>query len=91
MIAHDYSSENVAWEQVLKVLLWVCNNKEPVIQNQMIADDLQVSVSTIGCAKNVLEYEYAAIRRRKVSEKIGDDFFRTIGQELEASAWWNDN
>ena len=91
LIAHDYSSENVAWEQVLKVLLWVCNNKEPVIQNQMIADDLQVSVSTIGCAKNVLEYEYAAIRRRKVSEKIGDDFFRTIGQELEASAWWNDN
>ena len=89
LIAHDYSSENVAWEQVLKVLLWVCNNKEPVIQNQMIADDLQVSVSTIGCAKNVLEYEYAAIRRRKVSEKIGDDFFRTIGQELAASAWWS--
>ena len=55
----------------------------------MIADDLQVSVSTIGYAKNVLEYEYAAIRRRQVSEKIGDDFFRTIGQELAASAWWS--
>lgn len=89
LIAHDYSSEDVAWEQVLKVLLWVCDNKKPVIQNQMIADDLHVSVSTIGYAKNVLQYEYAAIRRRKVSEKIGDDFFRTIGQELAASAWWS--
>lgn len=89
LIAHDYSTEDVAWEQVLKVLLWVCDNKKPVIQNQMIADDLQVSVSTIGYAKNVLEYEYAAICRKKVSEKIGDDFFRTIGQELAASAWWS--
>lgn len=91
LIAHDYSSENVAWEQVLKVLLWVCKNTKPIITNKMIADDLQVSVSTICYAKNVLEYEYAAIRRRKVSEKIGDDFFRTLGQELAASAWWKDS
>lgn len=89
--AHDYSSEDVAWEQVLKVLLWIYDNDEPIVTNRTIAEDLQISVSTIGYAKNVLQYEYEAINRRKVSEKIGDNCFRTIGQELAASAWWKDN
>lgn len=26
LISHDYSSENVAWEQVLKVLLWILDS-----------------------------------------------------------------
>lgn len=90
LIAHDYSSENVAWEQVLKVLLWICQHDKPIVTNQMIAEDLHISVATIGCAKNVLEHEYEAITRRKVSEKIGEDAFRTVGQELAASAWWKD-
>ena len=89
--SHDYSSENVAWEQVLKTLLWVLQNKEPIVQNRMIEKDLKISISTIGCAKNVLQREYEAITRKKVSEKYGEDLFRTIGQELAASAWWKDN
>lgn len=91
LISHDYTSENVAWEQVVKVLLWVTDNKVVPIQNRMIADDLNISVATIGCAKNVLQYEYGAITRRKVSEKLDDGSFRTIGQELAASAWWKDS
>lgn len=86
--AREYTSEPVAWEQVLKTLLWVCHNTDPVVTNQEIAEDLKISISTIGCAKNVLEHEFEAITRRKVSEKIGEDIFRTIGQELAASAWW---
>ena len=48
LISHDYTSENVAWEQVVKVLLWVTDNKVVPIQNRMIADDLNISVATIG-------------------------------------------
>lgn len=81
---HEKFSEDVAWEQVLKVYLWIVINKEPVVTNEMIAKALNISVSTIGLAKNVLQHEYEAIIRRKVSEKIGEDTFRTIGQELEA-------
>ena len=87
--AHDYSSEDVAWEQVLKVYLWIAGNTEPVVTNQMIAADLGTSISTIGYAKNVLQREYEAITRRKVSDKLGDGSFRTIGQELAAVAWWS--
>lgn len=87
--AHDYHSESVAWEQVLKVYLWISANTALVVTNDKIAAALGISVSTIGCAKNVLQRECEAITRRKVSEKIGEDFFQTIGQELIATAWWS--
>ncbi len=90
LMAHDYSSEGVAWEQVLKVYLWIAFNQEPVITDKMIADDLNISPSTIGKAKNVLCGEYEAITRKRISEKIGDDYYRNIGQELAAGAWWKD-
>ncbi len=88
LMSHDYTSENVAWEQVVKVLLWVIANQEPVITNAMIAADLDISTTTIGYAKNVLQKEYSAITRKKVSEKYKGGF-RTLGQKLAAAAWWS--
>ena len=90
LIARDYSSESVSWEAVLKVLLWIIQNKQPIVTNAMLAAALNLSPSTIGSAKNVLEREYEAITRKRVSEKLGDNFFQVIGQELAASAWWKD-
>ena len=29
-------------------------------------------------------------REEKVSEKVGENFFRTLGQELAAGAWWTE-
>ena len=52
---HDYTSESVAWEAVMKVALWIQDNQLPVVTNDMIAQDLRISVGTIGSAKNVLE------------------------------------
>lgn len=91
----DYSSECVSWEAVMKVALWIQDNQIPVVTNDMIAQDLGISVGTIGAAKNVLEREYHAITRKKVSEKVGEDalgqpLYRTIGQELNSCAWWDE-
>lgn len=90
---HDYTSESVSWEAVMKVALWIQGNQLPVVTNEMIAQDLGISVSTIGSAKNVLEREYHAITRKQVSEKISEDkqghaLFRKIGQKLSSCAWW---
>ena len=90
VIQHDYSSESVAFAQVLKVFIWIAHNDLSVVTNGMIAEDLNVSVSTVVSAKNVLEREYQNISKRKVSEKLGEDFFRTLGQELAAGAWWSE-
>jgi hypothetical protein len=70
--------------------MWIVHNNQEVVTNEMIAKDMGVSVSTVVSAKNVLDREYENITRRKRSEKIGVDSFRTIGQELAASAWWSE-
>lgn len=88
VLHREYSTESVAPVQVLKVFLWIAANKADVVTNKIIADDLGISTSTVVSAKNVLDREYEIITKRKVSEKMGDDFFRTLGQELRACAWW---
>ena len=90
VIRHDYSTESVAFAVVLKVFIWIAHNKRDVATNTMIAQSLGVSVSTVVSGKNVLLKEYENITKVKVSEKLGDDFFRTIGQQLAAGAWWKD-
>lgn len=90
VINHDYSSENVAFAQVLKVFIWICGNDMDIVTNAMIADDIGMSVDTVTSAKNVLLKEYENITKRQVSEKTGWNTFRTLGQELSASALWKD-
>jgi len=90
VIQHDYSSETVAFAHVLKVFIWIACNDFSVVTNNMIAKDLNVSVSTIISAKNVLEREYQNISKKKISKKLGEDIFRTLGQELAAGAWWTE-
>ena len=80
----------MAFAQVLKVFAWIVWNKAAVVTNDLIAMDLNVSASTVVSAKNVLKREYENVRQRNVSEKLGDNFFRNLGQELEANAWWNE-
>ena len=89
VMQHDYSSEAVAAAQVLKVFLWIVQNNQDIVTNDMIAKDLGVSVPTVVSAKNVLEREYENITNKNVSEKCGA-VFRPIGQELAPGAWWKD-
>lgn len=89
VIRHDYSSEKVAFAQVLKVFMWITQNRMEVVTNAMIAAELGISESTVCAAKNVLQYEYENIYKDVRSEKWGNSF-RRIGQELAASAWWTE-
>lgn len=88
VLQRNYSTKGVAPVQVLKVFLWIASNKSEVVTNETIANELGICTSTVVSAKNVLEREYEIITKRKVSEKLGDDFYRTLGQELQAAAWW---
>lgn len=89
VIRHNYSSESVAFTQVLKVFMWITQNRMEVVTNAMIAAELGISESTVCSAKNVLQHEYENIIKKKVSQKWGDSF-RSLGQELAASAWWTE-
>ncbi len=90
IINHEYASEPVSFVNVLKVYLWiVAKGKEEIVTNKMIADELGVSPSTVVSAKNVLEREYHNIKKERVSVKICEDHYKTLGQILEASAFWD--
>ena len=88
VIRHDYASESVAFAQVLKVFAWIAGNEADIVTNDMIAAELNISASTVVSAKNVLEREYENITKKRISEKLGENFFRNLGQELRTNAWW---
>ena len=90
VIRHDYSGESVAFSQVLKLFAWIAHNKVPVVTNDEIAADLNISPSTVVSAKNVLEREYECITKKRISEKMRDNFYRNLGQELRANAFWTE-
>ena len=85
---HSYTSENVSWQVVLKVLLWLCINKEPIVKREMIAEDINCGVDTITSALNVLERDYNAIIREFVTIQTFNGEYRRIGLELTPIAWW---
>ena len=89
VIRHNYSSESVAFTQVLKVFMWITQNRMEVVTNAILAAELGISESTVCAAKNVLQHEYENIIKKKVSQKWGDSF-RSVGQELAANAWWTE-
>ena len=88
VINHQYS-EGVAWANVLKLYIWIVYNNSSISTNKEIAAELNISESTICSAKNVLTNEFEIITKKNISEKIFDGTFRTLGQIIEPSAWWN--
>lgn len=92
LLSHSYDADSVAWEMVLKTLLWIlCNSKygDNIITNEMIASELNTSVSTVCSAKNVLSRDFEAIVRERVSIKLSEDHYQNIGQHITPCAWWN--
>ena len=92
ILQHKYCLANVSPENVLKTLLWIArdnaaHNITPVT-NQMICEDLKISPSTLGLAKNVLSKELRAISRKIITEKDSSGEYLTLGQRLDVSASW---
>ena len=90
IIHHEYSSESVAWEQVLKVFIWIYDNRLICVQDAIIAKDLNVSVDVITSAKNVLDREFRAIIRDIEKITLNDGSKRNVGQRLAAVAEWSE-
>ena len=89
ILRHEYNSEGVAWENVLKVQLWLMQNtKDVVVTNEEIASAIDISVSQVVAAMNVLKSEFQAFRKSYAYWSFGD-IFRRKGQIIDMSAWWS--
>ena len=85
---HEYYTEKVAWEIVLKVQLWLMQNtKDAVVTNEEIAMAIDISVSQVVAAMNVLKNEFQAFIKDYAYSHTGD-CFRRKGQIIDMSAWW---
>lgn len=85
---HEYNAEGVAWENVLKVQLWLMQNANGTfVTNDEIAMGVDTSVSQVCSAKNVLEREYRALVKDYAYWNTGNTF-RRKGQVIDMSAWW---
>lgn len=87
ILHHNYTPK-VAWENVLKVYIWLLNVGENLFTNRQISKCIGVSESTITGAKNAL-IELGAVLINKVTIKEGEQFYKCIGQTAEISAFWN--
>ena len=86
---HEYNAEGVAWEIVLKAQLWLMQNtKNVVVTNEEIASAIDISVSQVVAAMNVLKNEFQAFRKDYAYWSFGD-IFRRKGQIIDMSAWWS--
>ena len=86
---HEYNAEGVAWEIVLKAQLWLMQNtKDVVVTNEEIASAIDISVSQVVAAMNVLKSEFQAFRKSYAYWCFGD-IFRRKGQIIDMSAWWS--
>ena len=88
ILRHEYNSEGVAWENVLKVQLWLMQNAKELVTNEDISLDVGISISQVVAAMNVLKNEFQAFRKDYAYWNFGNTF-RRKGQIIDMSAWWS--
>ena len=87
----DHFSESVAKAPVIKSLIWISQNSySKVVTNDQIVPDLNISVSTFGSAKNVLEKDFHVIMRELEQITLANGEKRNIGQRLGVPADWSE-
>ena len=87
----DHFSESVAKAPVIKALIWISQNSySRVVTNDQIVPDLNISVSTFGSAKNVLEKDFHVIMRELEQITLANGEKRNIGQRLSVPAEWSE-
>ncbi len=92
-VARNYknSKNSVDWSVVLKVWLYLIDNRKEIITSQEIADTLGVSVSSVNRAKSALMHDIKAITSKKVNvckeNSEGNITFRCLGSDVTVTAW----
>ena len=87
----DNFSVSVAKAPVIKSLIWISQNSySKVVTNDQIVPDLNISVSTFGSAKNVLEKDFGVIMRELEKDTLPNGEKRNIGQRLGVPTEWSE-
>lgn len=85
LIKKDKSGE-IAWEEVLRVYLYLVFNTKDIMTNAEIGKDLSISERNVKKAKVVLEKHLKLIITRNRSKKTGKSYV-SLGQSIDCVAW----
>ena len=80
-------SESVSSEVVIKLLLWFVDRGAKMFTNEEVANDLNISVTTINNARKVLLNDFEVIIQKYVSAETEEGEIHRVGQIIEVSAW----
>jgi len=72
---------------LLKVWLYLIDNKREVIKTSEIASELQISVDSVKRAKKALEHDIQAIISERRSVIVANGGFRSLGSSIMVKAW----
>ena len=80
------SESKTDWINVLKLWLLLIDNGRKIIKTENIADELNISRSTVQRAKKTLD-EIGAIKTTNEYYKVTQDIYYRLGQTIDVSAW----
>lgn len=85
-----FENESIAWEPVLKMLIWVYGQNGMACHTaKQISVELDVSADVVGAAGRVLERQYQSISREPEKYKNPDGEFRIAGQYFTGAQPWS--
>ena len=85
-----FDGESIAWEQVLKMLIWVYGqNGLEWTTAAAIGEEFGVSADVVGAAYRVLDRQFRSIARTPEKYKTFNGEFRTAGQYFQGCLPWS--
>ena len=81
--------KSVDWSAILKVWLYLIDNKADIIKSSEIAEVLGISKSVVSRARGIL-IELNAIKVDKINQKAPNGKIYCLGSRVEVNAWIDD-
>lgn len=79
--------QGVDWTVVLKLWLYLIDNRQEVITSSEIAKTLDVSVSAVSRARGVLMNELNAIKCKVINKRTDSGGYCCLGTAIDVTAW----
>ena len=91
-IAKNYKSEenSISWMNLLKVWLYLIDNKQEVIKTSAVALELGLSKDSVKRAKKALEQDMNAIISKKKAKISENGWYCCLGSSITLNAWVDD-
>lgn len=88
-IAKNYKSEenSISWMNLLKVWLYLIDNKKEIIRTSEIAEELDLKPDSIKRAKKALDKDIQTIVNKRKTIVSANGGYRCLGSSITVKAW----